>query len=73
MCVIYQSCHSTIMVVVVGYGSAAVLVASGEEGRGHAVYCHPHFSKPPIFILSTISSVSFHPFSGRRRKMTHKG
>ena len=28
---------------------------------------------PVLFISSTISSISFLPFSGRRHKMTHKG
>ena len=38
-----------------------------------------HFFPAPLtslslcFISSTISSISFLPFSGRRHKMTHKG
>ena len=57
----------------------AILVAG--KGRGQMfltlLFLYFHFSSLSSlslsFISSTISSISFLPFSGRRHKMTHKG
>ena len=57
----------------------AILVAG--KGRGGMFYFFCFFTIIPVplsflflsFISSTISSLSFLPFSGRRHKMTHKG
>ena len=57
----------------------AILVAG--KGRGGCFYFFFFFTFIPVslsflslsFISSTISSISFLPFSGRRHKMTHKG
>ena len=53
----------------------AILVAG--KGRGGECFISsvpvPLSSLSLSFISSTISSISFLPFSGRRHKMTHKG
>ena len=57
----------------------AILLAG--KGRGGCFYFFCFFTFIPVplssltlsFISSTISSISFLPFSGRRHKMTHKG
>ena len=57
----------------------AILVAG--KGRGGCYYFFCFFTFIPVpfsslflsFISSTISSISFLPFSGRRHKMTRKG
>ena len=57
----------------------AILVAG--KGRGGCFYFFCFFTFIPVplsslslsFISSTISSIFFLPFSGRRHKMTHKG
>ena len=57
----------------------AILVAG--KGRGGCFYFFCFFASIPVnlsslslsFISSTIFSISFLPFSGRRHKMTHKG
>ena len=57
----------------------AILVAG--KGRGVCFYFFCFFTFIPVplsslslsFISSTISSIFFLPFSGRRHKMTHKG
>ena len=56
----------------------AILVVGKGRG-GMFLFCFfsfipvPHSSLFLSFISSTISSISFLPFSGRRHKMTHKG
>ena len=60
-------------------GKACFLVAG--KGRGACFYFLCFFTFIPVFlsslslsfISSTISSISFLPFSGRRHKMTHNG
>ena len=57
----------------------AFLVAGKGRGECFYFFCFFHFIPVPLsslslsFISSTISSISFLPFSGRRHKMTHKG
>ena len=58
----------------------AILVeGKGRGGECFNFFCFftfipvPHSSLSLSFISSTISSISFLPFSGRRYKMTHKG
>ena len=57
----------------------AILVAARVEGKCFYCFCFFTFVAGPLsslslsFISSTISSISFLPFSGRRHKMTHKG
>ena len=57
----------------------AILVAGESRGGCFYFFCFFTFIPVPLsslslpFISSTISSISFLPFSGRRHKMTHKG
>ena len=54
-------------------------VAGKVEGKSFHFFCFFPFIPVPLsslflsFIFSTISSISFLPFSGRRHKMIHKG
>ena len=60
-------------------GKACILVVGKGRGGIFYFFCFLSFIPVPLsslflsFISSTISSISFLPFSGRRHKMTHKG
>ena len=76
-CILRHQCVQLILVY--SWARPAILVA----GKGRRVcfyfFCFFIFIPVPLsslffsFISSIISSVSFHPFSGRRHKMTQKG
>ena len=57
----------------------AILVVGKGRGGMFYFFCFFTFIPVPVsslslfFISSTVSSISFLPFSGRRHKMTHKG
>ena len=57
----------------------AILVAGNDRGACFYFFCLFPFIPVPLsslslaFISSTVSSISFLPFSGRQHKMTHKG
>ena len=64
------------MILAFSWARLAILV--GGKSRGESFYFFPfipvHLSSLTLsFISSTISSISFLPFSGRQHKMTHKG
>ena len=76
-------CHWGVQLILTySWARPAILVAG--KGRGGMFLCFLllfFFAFIPVnlsslslsFISSTISSVSFLPFSGRRHKMTHNG
>ena len=63
------------------YSWARPTILVAGKGRGACLYFFCFFAFIPVslsslslsFISSTISSLSFLPFSGRRHKMTRKG
>ena len=67
------------LILAYSWARPAILVAG--KGSGGCFYFFFFFTFIPVplsflslsFISSTISSISFLPFSGRRHKMTHKG
>ena len=67
------------LILAYSWARPAILVAG--KGRGGCFYFFCFFTFIPVplsslsfsFISSTISSIFFLPFSGRRHKMTHKG
>ena len=67
------------LILAYSWARPAILVAA--KGRGGCFYFFCFFTFIPVplsslslsFIPSTISSIFFLPFSGRRHKMTHKG
>ena len=68
------------LVLAYSWARPAILVA-GKGRRGECFYFFCFFTFIPVplsslslsFISSTISPISFFPFSGRRHKMAHKG
>ena len=77
-CVAYVT-RGVQLILAYSWARPAILVAG--KGRGGIFYFFYFFTFIPVplsslsifFISSTISSVSFLPFSGRQHKMTHKG
>ena len=67
------------LILAYDWARPAILVAGKDIGECFHFFCFFTFTPLPLsslslfFISSTISSVSFLPFSGRRHKMTHKG
>ena len=67
--------------LIIAYTWARLATLVAGKGRGECFYffCFITFIPVPLsnlslsFISSTVSSVSFLPFSGRRHKMTLKG
>ena len=67
------------LILAYGWARPAILVVG--KGRGECFYFFCFFTFFPVplsslslsFISSTLSSISFLPFSGRRHKMTLKG
>ena len=71
-------CHQGVQLILApNWARPAILII----GMGECFYFFCFFTFIPVplsslslsFISSTVSSVSFLPFSGRRHKMTHKG
>ena len=66
-------------VLAYSWARPAILVAGKGRGGCFYFFCFFTFISVPLsslslsFISSTISSIFFLPFSGRRHKMTHKG
>ena len=66
---------------ILAYSWAMLAVLVAGKGRGECFYFFCFFPFIPVplsslylsFISSTISCISFLPFSGRQHKMTHKG
>ena len=68
------------LILVYSWARPANLIAGKGRGGGcFYFFCFFTFIPVPLsslsisFFSSTISSISFLPFSGRRHKMTHKG
>ena len=67
------------MVLAYSWAMPTILVAGKSRGGMFLFFCFFTFTPLRLsslslsFISSTISSISFLPFSGRRHKMTHKG
>ena len=67
--------------LILAYSWARLAILVAGKGRGECFYFFGFFTFIPVppsslslsFISSTISSISFPPFSGRRHKMIHKG
>ena len=71
-------CHQGVQLILAySWARPAILVAGRVEGECFYFFCLYTFSPVPLsslflsFISSTVSSISLHPFSGRRHKMTH--
>ena len=66
--------------LILAYNWARLVILVAGKGRGECFYFFPFFPFIPVpvfslslsFSSSTVSSISFLPFSGRRHKMTHK-
>ena len=77
--VLYLTSPGAQLILAYSWARPAILVAG--KGRGGCFYFFCFFTFIPVplsslslsFISSTISSIFFLPFSGRRHKMTHKG
>ena len=71
--------HTHQLILTYIWARPAILVAGKGRGGMFLFLLFLHFIHFPLsslslyFISSTISSVSFLPFSGRQHKMTHKG
>ena len=73
-------CHRSVQLIL-AYSWARLAILVAGKGRGECFHFICFFTFIPIplsslslsSISSTISSVSFLPFSGRRHKMIHKG
>ena len=67
------------LILAYSWAKPAILVAVRVEGASFYFFCFFTFISVPLsslslsFLSSTISCVSFLPFSGRWHKMTHKG
>ena len=67
------------LILAYSWARPAILIAGKIRGGDVFISCFFTFIPVPLsslsisFISSTISSISFLPFSGRRHKMTHKG
>ena len=67
------------LILTYSWARPAILIAG--KGRGECLYCFCFFTFIPVplsslslsFTFSTITSISFLPFSGRRHRMTQKG
>ena len=63
--------------LIVAYSWARLAFLVGGKGRGgmflFLLCLYFYYCSSLSFISSTISSISFLPFSGRRHEMTHKG
>ena len=73
-------CYQGIQLILAySWARPATLAAGGGRGGMFLLFLFLHFhsfssfSPVPLFHSSTISSISFLPFSRRRHKMTHKG
>ena len=74
------SCHRGVhLTLAYSWARLAILVAGKGRGGMFLLFCFFTFIPVPLsslflsYISSTISSISFLPFSGRQHKMTHKG
>ena len=61
------------LILAYSWARPAILVAGKGKGGDVFISSVPLSSLSLSFISSTISSISFLPFFGRRHKMTHKG
>ena len=61
--------------LILAYSWARPAILEAGKGRGGILLflLFLHFHSCSSFISSTIPSISFLPFSGRRHKVTHKG
>ena len=77
--VLYLTSPGRPTVLAYSWARPAILVAGKGRGGCFYFFCFFTFISVPLsslslsFISSTISSIFFLPFSGRRHKMTHKG